>query len=385
MGRIVLLIARILTGVVFVFSGLIKANDPVGFGYKLQEYFHVLGLQFLNEYAVSIAVVICSLEVLLGGLLLLGFWRKWVARGLLILILFFTFLTFYSAFFEVVTSCGCFGDAIPLTPWQSFIKDLILLGLILIIFKNWQQIRPVTTDSYTKSIVTVALIVVSIGVGVYTVNFLPFIDFLPYKKGSHIPSLMVMPEGAEEDVYELTYMMKNKESGEEKTISDKEYMEGEWWKDEAWEIVGDPTSRLLKKGYQIPITDLLITDANGEDVTAQLIENPYFNLIVVAWDLQHTDRKALAKINETIKEAALAYHMRVVLLTAAPSRVAEELSDELDLLTEIFYADAVPLKSMVRANPGVLLMQNGVLLDKWHHNTFPKFEQLDKDYFDNAN
>lgn len=385
MGRIVLLIARILTGVVFVFSGLIKANDPVGFGYKLQEYFHVLGLQFLNEYAVSIAVVICSLEVLLGGLLLLGFWRKWVARGLLILILFFTFLTFYSAFFEVVTSCGCFGDAIPLTPWQSFIKDLILLGLILIIFKNWQQIRPVTTDSYTKSIVTVALIVVSIGVGVYTVNFLPFIDFLPYKKGSHIPSLMVMPEGAEEDVYELTYMMKNKESGEEKTISDKEYMEGEWWKDEAWEIVGDPTSRLLKKGYQIPITDLLITDANGEDVTAQLIENPYFNLIIVAWDLQHTDRKALAKINETIKEAALAYHMRVVLLTAAPSRVAEELSDELDLLTEIFYADAVPLKSMVRANPGVLLMQNGVLLDKWHHNTFPKFEQLDKDYFDNAN
>lgn len=385
MGRIVLLIARILTGVVFVFSGLIKANDPVGFGYKLQEYFHVLGLQFLNEYAVSIAVVICSLEVLLGGLLLLGFWRKWVARGLLILILFFTFLTFYSAFFEVVTSCGCFGDAIPLTPWQSFIKDLILLGLILIIFKNWQQIRPVTTDSYTKSIVTVALIVVSIGVGVYTVNFLPFIDFLPYKKGSHIPSLMVMPEGAEEDVYELTYMMKNKESGEEKTISDKEYMEGEWWKDEAWEIVGDPTSRLLKKGYQIPITDLLITDANGEDVTAQLIENPYFNLIVVAWDLQHTDRKALAKINETIKEAALAYHMRVVLLTAAPSRVAEELSDELDLLTEIFYADAVPLKSMVRANPGVLLMQNGVLLDKWHYNTFPKFEQLDKDYFDNAN
>lgn len=385
MGRIIVLAARILTGVVFVFSGLIKANDPVGFGYKLQEYFHVLGLQFLNGSAVTIAVVICSLEVLLGGLLLLGFWRKWVARGLLALILFFTFLTFYSAFFEVVTSCGCFGDAIPLTPWQSFIKDLILLGLILIIFKNWQQIRPVTTDSYTKSIVTVALIVVSVGVGVYTVNFLPVIDFLPYKKGSHIPSLMVMPEGVEGDVYELTYTMKHKESGEEKSVSDKEYMEEELWKDESWEIVGDPSSRLIKKGYQIPITDLLITDAAGEDVTSQIIENPYFNLIVVAWDLQHTDRKALAKINETLREAALAYHMRVVLLTAASSRVAGELSDDLDLLTEIFYADAVPLKSMVRANPGVLLMQNGVLIDKWHHHTFPKFEQLDREYFDREN
>lgn len=385
MSKVIVTIARILTGVVFVFSGLIKANDPVGFGYKLQEYFHVLGLQFLNEWAVTLAVVICSLEVLLGGLLLLGFWRKWVARGLLALILFFTFLTFYSAFFEVVTSCGCFGDAIPLTPWQSFIKDLILLGLILIIFKYWPLIRPVTEDAYTKSILTVALIVVSIGVGVYTVNFLPFIDFLPYKKGNHIPSLMVMPEGEEGDVYELTYTMKHKESGEEKQVSDKEYMEEEWWKDESWEIVGDPSSRLVKKGYQIPISDLLITDVDGNDVTSQLIENPYFNLVVVAWDLNHTDKKALAKINETISEAALAYHMRVVLLTAAPSRVAEELSDELQLLTEIFYADAVPLKSMVRSNPGVLLLQNGVILDKWHYNTFPKFEDLDKQYFDKAN
>lgn len=385
MGKVIVLIARILTGIVFVFSGLIKANDPVGFSYKLQEYFHVLGLQFLNDSAVIIAVLICSLEVLLGGLLLLGFWRKWVAWGLLILILFFTFLTFYSAFFEVVTSCGCFGDAIPLTPWQSFIKDLILLALILIIFKHWPLIKPVTTDAYTKSIVTVALIVVSVGVGVYTVNFLPFIDFLPYKKGNHIPSLMVMPEGAEGDVYELTYTMKHKESGEEKLVSDQEYMEEEWWKDEDWDIIGDPKSRLVRKGYQIPIPDLLISDANGEDVTAQLIENPYFNLIVVAWDLDNADKKALARINETAKEAALEYHMRVVLLTAAPSRVAEELSDELNLLTEIFYADAVPLKSMVRANPGVLLMQNGVLLDKWHHNTFPKFKELDEKYFDKAN
>src|SRR5690554_3499225 len=213
MGKVIVLIARILTGIVFVFSGLIKANDPVGFSYKLQEYFHVLGLQFLNDSAVIIAVLICSLEVLLGGLLLLGFWRKWVAWGLLILILFFTFLTFYSAFFEVVTSCGCFGDAIPLTPWQSFIKDLILLAFILVIFRYRQQIRPVFSDQYTAIITTVALAIVSVGVGVYTVNFLPIIDFLPYKKGNHLPSLMVMPEGKEADVYELTYTLVHKTSG----------------------------------------------------------------------------------------------------------------------------------------------------------------------------
>src|SRR5690554_5627982 len=216
MGKVIVLIARILTGIVFVFSGLIKANDPVGFSYKLQEYFHVLGLQFLNDSAVIIAVLICSLEVLLGGLLLLGFWRKWVAWGLLILILFFTFLTFYSAFFEVVTSCGCFGDAIPLTPWQSFIKDCILLLLIGVLFYYKDQIKPIIKDFYTQSILAICVVVISVGFGVYTYNFLPIIDFLPYKTGNNLPSLMTIPEGESIDEYETIYILKNKETNQTK-------------------------------------------------------------------------------------------------------------------------------------------------------------------------
>lgn len=364
-----------------MFSGLIKANDPVGFGYKLQEYFLVFKMEFFHDYATEIAVIICSIEILLGGLLLLGFWRKQVVWGLLLMILFFTFLTFYSAFFEVVTSCGCFGDAIPLTPWQSFIKDLVLLAMILVLFKNWKLMRPLSTDHYMKSILTVLLVVISVGVGVYTVNYLPIIDFLPYKKGNHLPSLMVMPEGEEGDVYELTYTMRHVESGEEKRVSDQVYLEERLWEDASWEIVGEPTSRLVKKGYQIPIPDLLITDVNGEDVTDQIIANPFDNLIVVAWDLEDTDQDALKRINEVITEAAVNYNMRVVLLTSANSRDAEDLSDDLALLTEIFYVDQVPLKSMVRSNPGVLLMKNGTVIDKWHYQTFPTYEKLDEMYF----
>lgn len=217
--------------------------------------------------------------------------------------------------------------------------------------------------------------------GVYTVNYLPIVDFLPYKKGNHIPSLMVMPEGEEGDVYELTYRMKNKDDGEELQITDKQYMEEEWWKNESWEIIGEPTSRLVKKGYQVPIMDLLISDVMGNDVTTSIIENPFDNIIVVAWDLANTNKDALKQINETITEAALNYNMRVVLLTSATSRQAEDLSDELGLLTEIFYADAVPLKSMVRANPGVLLMRNGTVINKWHYQTFPSYEDLDSRYF----
>src|SRR5690606_23166715 len=122
---VVLLACRLFVGILFIFSGLIKANDPTGFGYKLQEYFHVFKIDFLNDYSTWIAVAICGLEIVLGAFLLLGFYGRRVAWGLLLLIIFFTFLTFYSAFFEVVTSCGCFGDAIPLTPWQSFLKDLV--------------------------------------------------------------------------------------------------------------------------------------------------------------------------------------------------------------------------------------------------------------------
>jgi len=368
----------------FIFSGFIKANDPTGFGYKLEEYFQVFGTHFLNDYAITLAVVICGLEILLGALLLLGFWGRTVAWGLLLLILFFTFLTFYSAFFEVVTSCGCFGDAIPLTPWQSFGKDLILLLLILIIFFNRGQIRPLISGGFAQSIITAMVVVISLGIGIYTLNFLPFIDFLPYKKGNNLPKLMTLPAGEAGDQYEIIYTLKNKASNEEKKVSDKVYLAEELWKDENWEIIGDPESKLVKKGYQIAIPDLLISDANGDDITQELIENPYYNLVIVAWDLEKTNLEALREINSLVMNAAEAYNIRSILLTASSTQEAEQISDEQNLLAEIFYADAVPLKSMVRANPGVLLMQNGTVIDKWHYNTLPGFDTLDKLYFNKA-
>ena len=149
-------------------------------------------------------------------------------------------------------------------------------------------------------------------------------------------------------------------------------------------VVGDPESKLVSKGYQVPIPDLLISDANGEDVTQQLIENPYYNLVVVAWNLDQTNLDALHRINDLVTEVTEAYNVRAVLLTASGTQQAEQISRELGLLTEIFYADAVPLKSMVRANPGVLLLRNGTVIDKWHYNTLPDFNTLDNLYFEKA-
>ncbi|MEH3114138.1 BT_3928 family protein [Pedobacter terrae] len=382
MRNILLRFSRIFVGTLFIFSGLIKANDPLGFGYKLQEYFEVFHLNFLSGMATGIAILLCTLEIVLGALLVLGFWSKKVAWGLLLLIIFFTLLTFISAAFKVVTSCGCFGDAIPLTPWESFTKDLILLALIIVIFLNKNLIHPLFRKEATQRNIAIAVTLVSLGFGLYTYNVLPIIDFLPYKVGAHIPSLMVIPSGEKPDEYEIMYHLRNKKTKEEKDMSDKAYLKTEIWKDENWEIIGEPSKRLVKKGFEPKIKDLNITDASGTDYTRELIENPYYNLIFVAYDLHATNEVAIAKLNALALNATQQFNIRTVLLTANSAQDAQAFIKKNNLFSEVFFADAVPLKSMVRANPGVLLMKNGVVINKWHYHNVPTFDQLSRKYFD---
>src|ERR1700743_600195 len=162
---------RIAVGLLFIFSGLIKINDPLGFSYKLEEYFDVFHLSFLSGFSLNLAIILCALEIILGFALLIGVRAKAVAWGLLLLIIFFAFLTFYSAYFKVVQTCGCFGDAIPLTPWQSFSKDLVLLLLILVLFKNRADIKPIF-KAKTGDQLLIASVVIAIAMGLYTYNFL---------------------------------------------------------------------------------------------------------------------------------------------------------------------------------------------------------------------
>jgi uncharacterized membrane protein YphA (DoxX/SURF4 family) len=373
-------LCRLLVGILFIFSGLIKANDPLGFSYKLQEYFEVFNLTFLNGAALSLSVGLCALEIIMGFALIIGAHVKKLVWGLLLLILFFTFLTFYSAAFKVVQNCGCFGDAIPLTPWESFIKDLILLALILVLFINRNLITPLFTAKIGNLLV-IAVSIFSFGFGIFTYNTLPVLDFLPYKVGANIPESMRMPEGAKPDEFELTYQLKNKATGETKSVTDKEYLQSGIWEDDNWEIIGDPQSRLVKKGYDIKIKDLNISDADGNDYTQELLDNPYNNLIIVAYNLRQTDEAAIRKINSIAINLVENFNTRTVLLTSNSAQDAEEFVKKIKLVTEIFYADAVPLKSMVRANPGVLLLKGGTVINKWHYKTLPSYDELVQQYF----
>jgi uncharacterized membrane protein YphA (DoxX/SURF4 family) len=381
MKQILIHLQRAIVGLLFIFSGLIKANDPLGFGYKLQEYFEVFHIAFLNDFATVIAILLCTIEIVLGALLLLGIRSRTVASGLLFTIIFFTFLTFYSAFFEVVTSCGCFGDAIPLTPWQSFSKDIVLLFMILYIYKKRDEITPLICSTKLQNWSILFVVLISLGFGLYTYNFLPVLDFLPYKVGNNIPSLMIMPPGAAQDVYQITYVLKNKSTGETKSLTDKEYLSSEIWKDKNWEITGDPESKLISKGFEVKIKDLKITDSQGTDYNTELLENPYYNLVIVAYDLSKTDLAGIGNLNAIAINAAENFNIRTVFLTSASAQDAEIFSKKNKLVMEIFYADAIPLKSMVRANPGVLLMRNGVVVNKWHFHNLPSYDDLSSTYF----
>lgn len=383
MKNIALNFSRGFVGLLFILSGLIKANDPMGFGYKLQEYFDVFHIPFLGEFATGIAMLLCVVEIVLGVLLLCGFWSKQVTLALLVTIIFFTFLTFVSAVFKVVTSCGCFGDAIPLTPWQSFGKDLLLLLMIIYLYLNRTRIAPITKTSKPAMAILIVVTALSFAFTLYTYYALPIVDFLPYKVGNNVPELMKIPAGEKGDEFEIVYQMKHKGSGETKSINDKEYMKSGIWEDESWEIIGDPERRLVKKGYEVKIKDLNISDASGTDYTKELIENPYYNLVVVAYDLRKTDTASFGAINALALKAAEEFNVRAVLLTSNAAQDAQAFSQRHKLFIEVFYADAVPLKSMVRSSPGLLLFKNGVVVDKWSAAFLPDYEELKQQYFNN--
>jgi hypothetical protein len=320
------------------------------------------------------AIFLCALEMILGAALLFGIKSRQVAWGLLLLIIFFTFLTFYSAFFDVVKTCGCFGDAIPLTPWQSFSKDLILLILILIIFINRDKIRPLIRSEKVQQLILIIITILSFGFGIYTYSYLPVMDFLPYKIGANIPAEMKMPPGAEPDVYEITYTLKNKKTGETQKMTDKEYLNKQIWKDEAWEIIGEPVNKLIKKGYEVKIKDLKLSDDQGTEYTREIIENPYYNLIIVAYNLDATNENAINELNALAINAAEGYNIRTVLLTTNSPEDTGMFSKDHKLAVEVFHADAVPLKSMVRSNPGLLLLKNGTVINKWPFRTLPSYK-----------
>ncbi len=369
-------VCRILVGGLFIFSGLIKLNDPMGFSFKLDEYFapDVLNLPFLQPIALALAVFIVILEVLLGIALLLGSWKKLTAWLLLLMIVFFTFLTFYSAYFNKVTDCGCFGDAIPLTPWESFGKDVVLTVLIVILFTNLKYIKPVLSAGVRSVVLILALVGCSY-MGYYVLNHLPLKDFRAYAEGKSIVEGMKPAEelGLEPTKYGTIYYLKNKDSGEEKKVTSDEYIKEEWWKKKEWEIQSDKTETVvLHHGYEPPVHDFVVL-YNDEDATQEVLNAPVV-FLVIAYNMDKTHKEGYAPIN-TFAQSAEEAGYPIIGLSASLDSQVEEMRHELQTPFPFATMDETTLKTIIRSNPGLVMLKKGVVTGKWHYNDIPDFEK----------
>ncbi len=369
--------ARIFVGVLFIFSGMIKLNDPIGFSYKLDEYFapDVLNLPFLQPLVLQLAVFIVILEVLLGIALLLGYWKKITVWLLFAMIIFFTFLTFYSAYFNKVTDCGCFGDAIPLTPWESFYKDVILTVLILVILINRRYIQPIFSLAVRRALVIFSLIG-CILFGNHVLRHLPVWDFRPYAEGLSIVDGLKSAEelGLTPTRYGTVYIMKNEASGEQMKVGSDAYIAEKWYEKEGWEMLTDLTETVvLEEGYEPHVHDFILS-IDDMDITDSILSLPRV-FMLVAYQMEKTNKEAYTQINQFALDSEKA-GIPFIGVTASLAATAEELRHELQTPFPFGSMDETTLKTIIRSNPSVLLLENGTVITKWHHRDLPAFSEV---------
>ena len=355
-------IVRLIVGALFIFSGLIKLNDPIGTQIKLEEYFEVFAVDFAGFFvylmpaALTIAMLLIVLEVVLGIAVLLNYQMQKTTKVLLLLITFFTFLTFYSAYFDKVTDCGCFGDAIPLTPWESFTKDLILVVLIGYLFAR-RRVQQVIINKRWAAYILAGATGLSFMFGIIAIRHLPFIDFRPYAIGDNIPANMIP---AEQPVFAYVFIKDGKE------VKSATYLSA----DDGYEYASVEVVNLDKTIAKI--TDYNIWNEEEGDFTQRSFEG--VKMFFISYDILDA---SLKNIEETTKLIAqIEPYVTTIGLTSSVGKDFEEFRHEQQLAIPYFFADATVLKAMIRSNPGMILVKDGTVLGKWHYNDVPEKEEV---------
>ena len=363
-------VAWFLLGALFIFSGLIKLNDPVGTALKLEEYFDVFAgdlpaldglFHSLGSSSRLLSILITSLEVILGAALLLRWYLRQTLWVLLALLVFFTFLTFYSAALNKVTDCGCFGDFIKLTPWTSFAKDLFLLLLWLIVFSNQRFLRHSFVRG-TAGIMTMTFVTaIAIGIGVRALGHLPYFDFLPYKVGNNIGQLMKPAQPAR---YNYTF----ERNGETKVFN--EFPTDTTWKYKSMQTLNSKESTPV-------ITDFGVSDENGNSYTQELLKGN--KLVLIVQNTNKADRDRFAEINKLLNSVGKSRkNITAITITSTSPGKFDTFRHEMNIATPYYFADATVLKSMIRSNPGLIVLHDGVVRAKYHYHDIPELFEVEK-------
>lgn len=308
--KVLVQISRFFVALTFIFSGFVKLVDPLGSSYKFQEYFgaDVLNLEFLIPYALPFSVVLILAEIMLGVMLLVGYLPKFTTWSLLLLIFVFLFLTWYSAYYNKVTDCGCFGDAVKLSAWGTFYKNVILVVFIIILVWKAKFISPIASENLAKWSTFLSFFLF-LYITYYVLIHLPIIDFRPYAIGKSIPEGMKMV------------------------------------------------------GTELPaIHDFYLDSNDGENLTDEVLAGDNV-LLIIAYNISKSDRDGFSNI-KSVTDKALQKGYKVYALSASLNEEFLDIKEEFDLNFEMLFCDETTLKTIIRANPGILILKNGVVKDK---------------------
>ena len=368
--RLVKNLCRIIVGIVFIFSGFVKGIDPLGSDYKFTDYFNAFGMGWMNATTLFFSFALSLAEFLIGTALLFNLWVSRMAWGSLLFMAFFTPLTLVLALTNPVSDCGCFGDAMILTNWQTFWKNIILFLLAIMIFVYRKEYKSSLSLMGQFSFLTLA------GAGmlclsIYCYRHLPVLDFRPYAVGKNIMEGMRLPEGAKPDQYEVTLKYKNKQTGEIRSFTEENYP----WQDTLnWEYESS-SERLVKKGYITPIHDLVIEHPTLGNITEEILEDDNHTILAVAYNLNQSDTQYQPAINR-LAEYAREKGIRFYGLTSSTERDIEAYKKRNHVPYEFCTADEIQLKTMIRSNPGVIILREGTILDKWAGKDVPDVKEL---------
>lgn len=373
-------LCRILLAVTFLFSGFVKAVDPLGGAYKLHDYFVAFGINVPDFFELVGSIALASIEFALGACILFGVYRFFTTLIILVFMGLMTPLTLYLALANPVSDCGCFGDALKITNWETFFKNIVLLAAAITTFKFRALMKQVYTTKVQWFVVVFSYLF-AIGVACCSYFYLPGLDFRPYKVGANIPELMVVPEGMPSDEYATTFIYEK--DGVQKEFTLENYPED----DSTWVFVS-ANNVLVKKGYEPPIHDFTIVTSEGADITQEVLTDPGYTFLVISPKFAKATDENVERLN-TIYDFAAEHGYKYYALTASTPDEIQQWIDYTGAEYPICTTDEITLKTVVRSNPGLVLLKNGTIMDMWSFKTFPDetfFDvNLDQNYLNGAN
>ena len=361
-------LCRIIVALTFIFSGFVKAIDPIGLQYKLQDYLGAIGIPgFLPDWMLLImAVLLAAVEFCMGIFLLFAIQRRLISKLIVVFMSIMTLITVWLVVANPVKDCGCFGDALHLTNTETLVKNIILLGCSIVIMQRPLAMFRFISESNQWIVInyTIVFIFVCSGLSLY---YLPLFDFRPYRIGTNIPRGMEIPKDAEQPLFETTFIMEKGGQRKEFTLND--------YPDSTWKFIDSKTVQ-VKEGYIPPIHDFSVADRKtGKDLTDSVLRHKGYTFLLIAPYLERADDSNFGDIDQ-LYEYAQTYNIPFYCLTASTAKAIQRWRDITGAEYPFCITDETTLKTIVRSNPGLLLLKDGTIINKWSHNQLPNGAKL---------